>query len=106
MLRKLFGLTVLSMLLVLTLCVSAQAAETQEISGQVKASQLTDGAEITLTGDTVLTVDADRTVETIKGSGAWDEPGTKLAIQGEKTLSLGQIVGCDVTVSSGTLAVG
>ena len=98
MLRKLFGLAVLSMLLVLTLCVSAQAAETQEISGQVKASQLTDGANITLTGDTVLTLDVDKTVGLIRGS-------SMMTVQGDKVLTARGSF-CDLTMESGVFDVG
>ena len=106
MLRKLFGLTILSLVLVLVLCVSAQAAETQEISGQVKASELKDESNITLTGDTVLTLDADRSVELLNANTGGSGSTPTLTLRGEKTLSVRGFMFCDVVMESGVLEAG
>ena len=94
----------LALLLVLALLPGAAlaydgSAPAQQVHGAVRASQLQSGAAVALTGDTVLTLDADVSVRHIEGA-------AKLTVRGSASLSVTD--GVDVTamaVESGTLKV-
>ena len=101
--RRRFGAALALLLVLALLPVTALAydggAPAQQVSGAVLASQLQSGAAVTLTGDTVLTLDADVSVRHIEGA-------AKLTVRGSASLSVTD--GVDVTamaVESGTLKV-
>ena len=60
-----------------------QPEPTQTVSGNVLASELQDGARVALAGDTVLTLDTDKSVEWIDGGGYYN-----LTIEGSAAFTI------------------
>ena len=104
-LHRFLSLLLALALLCTVLPVRTQAAATP-VSGTVYTSNLTDNAELTLTGNTILVVDTDRTLKSISGSYA-------LKIQGDgsntNTLAIDSkghgISASSVSISSCILAI-
>ena len=100
--RKRWFSMALALLLVCALLPAAALAydsayPAQRVSGALKASQLQSGAAITLTGDTVLTLDQEAAVQHLEGE-------THLTVRGDASLTVADGVEVTaLTLESGTL---
>ena len=92
------------LLLLTALCAPASAAAQQEISGAVDSAALTNGAAVVLRGDTVLTLNADKTVQSIRLAAGVQR--AVLTVRGAASLTVRDCAVLDaLTLESGTLRV-